>query len=81
MELNEESLSYLEAHVPELFSAAVTQAYWGTLASGHSVLQRYGDSLVEIFPDGTRRLIEALPPRVVVKPGMRTVVSAGKSPG
>lgn len=71
MALNEESLTYLEEHIPELFSAAVKQAYWGALASGSSVLQRDGDALVEVFPDGTRRFVEPLPPRTIVEPGSR----------
>lgn len=47
---SDESIDYLEEHLPELFSAAVTQAYWGALASGHSVLQRDGDALMAAVP-------------------------------
>jgi len=34
MTLNEESISFLEEHIPELADAAFKQAYWAALASG-----------------------------------------------
>lgn len=68
MELKEESLRYLEEHMPEFFAAAVTQAYWGSLAEGHSVVRRDGNDLVEIAPDGSRRVIKPLPPMIKVDP-------------
>lgn len=71
MDLDEASIRFLEEHVPELFSAAVTQAYWGSLASGHSVLQREGDDLVEVFPDGSKKVVKALPPMIAVGPRSR----------
>lgn len=71
MELGEEAIQHLEAHLPELFAAAVTQAYQAALAAGHTVLQREGDDLVEVSPDGSRRVIKPLPPLVPVEPGTR----------
>ena len=71
MALDDKSIDYLEEHFPELFAAAVTQAYWGALAAGHSVVQRDGDDLVEVFPDGSRRFIKKLPPGFEVVPGTR----------
>jgi hypothetical protein len=69
MKLGEEAIQHLEEHMPELFAAAVTQAYWAALADGHNVVQREGDDLVEVSPDGTRRVIKPLPPMVSVEPG------------
>jgi hypothetical protein len=71
MNLDEESTRFLEEHAPKLFSAAVTQAYWGSFASGHAVLQREGDELVEVSPDGSKKVIKALPPLVAAEPGSR----------
>lgn len=71
MALDEESISFLESHIPELASAAFTQAYWAALASGHSVLISEKGDLVEVFPDGKRKFIKHLPPSVPVTPGQR----------
>lgn len=38
MALNEQEMSFLENHIPELASIAFKQAYWAALASGSSVL-------------------------------------------
>ncbi len=62
MALNEKELDYLEEHIPELAKVAFRQAFWAALASGSTVLMREGDNLVEIFPDGRRKIIKPLPP-------------------
>ncbi len=64
MKLTDKEIDYLEAHIPELAQAAVTQAYWNTLASGNSVLIAEHGALVEVFPDGMRKFIKKLQPRV-----------------
>ncbi len=69
MNISEESLAYLEAHIPELADAAATQAYWQALASGSSVLEAREGALVEVFPDGTQKTIKLLPTRTTVAPG------------
>jgi len=68
MALNEKELDYLEAHIPELAEVAFKQAYWAALATGSSVLISENDNLVEVFPDGTKKVIKALAPgtRVVL---------------
>jgi len=71
MELTEEAMCFLEDHIPELAAAAVTQAYWAALASGHTVLEADNGALVEVFPDGTRKFIKQLPARTKVIPGSR----------
>ena len=66
--LDEKTLVHLEAQFPQLFQAAVTQAYWATLAQGLSVLERTEEGLVETFPDGSNKFIKALEPWVSVIP-------------
>lgn len=71
MELNEEELDYLEEHIPELAEIAFKQAYWAALASGSTVLMSENGNLVEVFPDGKRRVIKPLPPSTPVTPGQK----------
>jgi len=51
--------------------AAFTQAYWAALASGSSVLMSENGNLVEIFPDGKRKIIKPLPPSTKVTIGQK----------
>lgn len=69
--MKEEELDYLEAQIPELAEIAFKQAYWQALASGNKVLEAQDGSLVEVSPDGTRKIIKPLPPRLKVKPGQK----------
>ena len=71
MELNEAALNYLEEHIPELAEAAFKQAYWAALASGSSVLMSENGNLVEVFPDGKRKIIKPLPQPTPVTPGQK----------
>jgi hypothetical protein len=71
MGLTEEAMCYLEDHIPELAAAAITQACWAALASDHTVLEAENGTLVEVFPDGSRRFIKHLPLRTKVIPGAR----------
>ena len=56
MALNEEEICYLEEHIPELAEVAFKQAYWASLAAGNSVLMSENWNLVEIFPDGKKKI-------------------------
>jgi hypothetical protein len=69
MALNEKELDYLEAHIPELAEVAFKQAFWAALATGSSVLMSEEGNLVEMFPDGTKKVIKALPPDIHVITG------------
>ena len=71
MSLSEKALDYLEEHIPELAEVTFKQAYWAALASGSSVLVSENGSLVEVFPDGTRKFIKKLPAWIPVKRGQR----------
>jgi hypothetical protein len=64
----EQVIDFLEEHIPELVEAAVTQAYWQTLASGLSVLESENGVIYEVFPDGSRKFVKTIdPPTPVVK--------------
>ena len=71
MELSEEAISFLEEHIPELADAAFKQAYWAALASGSSVLMSENNNLVEVFPDGSQKIIKPLPRKTAVIRGQR----------
>ena len=75
MNITEESMRFLEEHIPDLADAAVKQAYWQALATGSSVLVSEEDALVEIFPDGTRKVLKQLEPQTAVKLGQRMELS------
>lgn len=74
MPTSEESMQFLEEHIPELAQSAVTQAYWQALAAGNSVLQSDNGAIYEVFPDGTRQLIKTTPPPVEVAVGETRVM-------
>lgn len=71
MKLSEEAMNYLEEHIPEVAIAAFKQAYWAALASGSSVLMSENGNLVEIFPDGKKKIIKPLPPATKVTIGQK----------
>jgi hypothetical protein len=62
-----ETLDFLEAQIPELAGAATRIAFWNALTAGCSVVVAEADSLVEIFPNGTKSILGPLmslaPPR------------------
>lgn len=69
MSHDEAALRYLEEHIPELAEAAVREAYWRALAAGNRVLVSEGGNLVEVSPDGSRRVVRPLPPKLPLTPG------------
>lgn len=71
MELTEKCIQFLEEQIPELAETAIKQAYWRALSSGHSVLERKNDDLVETFPDGTQKFIKKLPPYTILPIGTK----------
>lgn len=70
----EQALDYLEEQIPVLGASALTIAYWGALARGHSVLEVEGDTIVEVFPDGTRRVVKAVEPGTPALVGAKMVL-------
>jgi hypothetical protein len=75
MNTQEQAIRYLEEHIPDLAEAAIKQAYWQALAAGSSVLARENDNLVEVFPDGRRKVIKPLPPQTPTQPGQRLEIA------
>jgi hypothetical protein len=75
MNMTEESMRFLEEHIPDLADAAVKQAYWQALATGSSVLVSENGVLVEMFPDGTRKVLKQLEPQTAVTSGQRLELS------
>lgn len=75
MDQQEQAIRYLEEHIPDLAEVAITQAYWQALASGSSVLERENDSLVEVFPDGSRKIIRSLSPQTPTQIGQRLEIA------
>lgn len=71
MSLSEKAMKFLEEHIPELADGAFKQAYWGALASGSTVLAAEDGNLIEIYPDGTRRVIKKLTKPTKVTPGQK----------
>ena len=71
MELKEEVIKYLEAHIPEMVDGATRQAYWQALASGDSVLVSENGHIVEVFPDGTRKIIKKIDPLIRIEMGKK----------
>jgi hypothetical protein len=74
MSTPEQTLRFLEEHIPELAESAVTQAYWQALASGCSVLESDNGVIYEVFPDGTRQVIKSTQPSSAVTPGEKRVL-------
>ena len=75
MTITEESMRFLEENIPILADAAVKQAYWQALASSSSVLVCEDGALIEMFPDGTRKVLKQLEPQTAVKLGQRMELS------
>ncbi|MDR6560780.1 MULTISPECIES: hypothetical protein [unclassified Arcicella] len=58
--LGEQELDYLEQQIPILAETATKQAYWQTLASGDKVMIAKDGQLIEVSPNGTRRIIREI---------------------
>ena len=74
MSTPEQTMRFLEEHIPELAESAVTQAYWQALASGSSVLESDNGVIYEGFPDGTRKVVKTITPPSPVTLGEKRVM-------
>jgi hypothetical protein len=68
---NEQSMQFLEEHIPDLADAAFTQAYWQALATGSSVLKVKHGEIIEVFPDGSRKTIKKINELIPVPQGKK----------
>lgn len=60
MVLSEENIDFLENQIPELAEFALQQAYWQALSSGNVVTVLENNEIIEISPDGKRRVIRVI---------------------
>lgn len=74
MSTPEQTMRFLEEHIPELAESAVTQAYWQALASGSSVLESNNGVIYEVFPDGTQKVVKTTTPPSTVTMGEKRVM-------
>lgn len=74
MSTPEQTMRFLEEHIPELAQSAVTQAYWQALASGCSVLESDNGVIYEVFPDGTHKVVKTITPPSPVTLGEKRVM-------
>lgn len=58
--LNEKQIDFLEKQIPIMAEYATKQAYIETLASGDKVMIAENGSLVEIYPDGSRKIVKEI---------------------
>ena len=72
--MSEETINQLEASVPALSGQAFDAARQRTLASGQSVLQTENGVLFEVFPNGRKVRVKAVPPPEMVVSGQRFAI-------
>jgi hypothetical protein len=70
-EAGDREIDFLETQVPRLAAAAFEIAFVKAISLGHSVMISKNDAVYELFPDGSERFVEPLPPRTPVKPGTK----------
>jgi len=68
---SEQTLDYLEDHIPSLSAAAVEVAYWQAMASGQTVLVSGDDGIYQVFADGTKKLVKPAEKLLSVPTGTR----------
>lgn len=71
MKLTEKEIQNLEEQFPYLAESTLRKTYFEVLSSGNSVLVAENGELVEIFPDGSRKVIEQIEPDIFVKKGTK----------
>jgi len=72
--LTEQELDFLEQQIPILAETALQQAYWQTLTLGDKVMIAEKGFLVEVSPDGSRRVMKEIGKPVKVTKRMFTIV-------
>jgi len=72
--LTEQELDFLEQQIPILAEMAMQQAYWQTLNSGDKVMIAENGFLIEVSPDGSRRVVKEIGKRMKVTKRLFTIV-------
>jgi len=57
----EKELNFLETLLPSLAEGAFKKAYADALSSGSSVLEAIDGKIIEVFPDGTHKIVKHIP--------------------
>ena len=72
--LTDKELDFLEQQIPILAETALQQAYWQALTLGDKVMIAEKGFLVEVSPDGSRRVMKEIGKPVKVTKRMFTIV-------
>lgn len=67
--ISENEFELLDKTILEMMQTAVKKAYRDAISSGSSVLISENDEIVEVFPDGTRKFVRKIEPRIKIKKG------------
>lgn len=67
--MSERDSSQGEEDIPALAEQAIRNAVASAIAAGRSVLVTQDDAVYEVFPDGAKRLLTQLLPRMRIEPG------------
>jgi len=54
----EKELDFLETLIPTLAEGAFKKAYLDALSNGESVLEAINGKIIEVFPDGTHKIVK-----------------------
>ena len=74
MPIDEETMRFLEEHIPEMANSAAKLAYWQALASGSSVLECADGVLYETFPNGEKKVLKKMKPPTRVAIGQQFIL-------
>lgn len=74
MDVNERKIDDLENQFLLKSGTAFTKARKEAQASGSSVVVSENDSIIEIFPDGSRKQLKKIEPATQVKPGLKVII-------
>ena len=72
--LTDQELDFLEQQIPILAETAMKQAYWQTLTSGDKVMIAENGFLVEVSPDGSRKVVKEIGKPMKVTKRIFTIV-------
>lgn len=73
IELNEKAMQTLELQIPQLASAAISQAYARALTTSGKVVEARDGRLVETYADGSEKFIRNLAKPIPVVAGTTRV--------
>ena len=69
--ITEKVIQNLEEKIPEIAKDLAKHAYLKALASGSSVLIAQNGDLIEVYPDGKRKVLQKIEPQISAKKGVK----------